>query len=87
MSIEIHIRVRDSDWDIEHELAELIADKVEHIIPNNVDIPILVVPVEDPEHEMTPLIKETEGYGTFHDLSEAESKIRGLNIRHTKNHV
>lgn len=47
----------------------------------------IVIPVEDPEHEMPPLIKETEGYGTFHDLSEAESKVRGLNIRYTENHV
>lgn len=87
MSIEIHIRVRDSDWDIEHELAELIAEKIEHIIPNNVNISILIIPVEDPQHEMPPLIKETKGYGTFHDLSEVESKIRGLNIRYTENRV
>ncbi len=38
MSIEIHIRVRDSDWDLEHELAELIAEKIEGIIPNSVDL-------------------------------------------------
>ncbi len=87
MSIEIHIRVRDSDWHIEHELAELIAEKIESIIPNSVNISTFIIPVEDPEHEMPPLIKETEGYGTFHDLSKAESKIRRLKIRYTKNHV
>lgn len=83
MSIEIHIRVRDSDWDLEHELAELIAEKIESIIPNNVNISPFVIPVEDPEREMPPLIKETEGYGTFHDLAKAESKIQGLTIRYT----
>ena len=33
MSIEIHIRVRDSDWNIEHGLAELIAEKIQKIVP------------------------------------------------------
>ena len=84
MSIEIHIRVRDSDWDLEHELAELIAEKIENIIPNSVNISTFVIPVEDPGNEMPPLIKETEGHGAFHDLSKAESKIRSLNIN-TKN--
>ncbi len=87
MSIEIHIRVRDSDWDLEHELAELIAEKIENIIPNTVNISTFIIPVEDPEHEMPPLIKETEGYGAFHDLSKAESKIRRLEIKYTKNRV
>jgi len=82
MSIEIHIRVRDSDWDLEHELAELIAEKIESIIPNNVNISTFVIPVEDPEHEMPSL--ETMGYGTFYDVSKAESKIQSLTIRHTK---
>lgn len=58
MSIEIHIRVRDSDWDLEHELAESIAERIKGIIPDNVNISTLVIPVEDPEHEMPPLIKE-----------------------------
>jgi hypothetical protein len=80
MSIEIHIRVRESEWDIEHELAELIADKIENIIPNTVNISTFVIPVEDPAHEMSPLLKETEGHGTFNDLSKAESKIRELKI-------
>lgn len=87
MSIEIHIRVRESDWDLEHELAELIAEKIENIIPNSVNISTFIIPVEDPQHEMPPLIKETEGYGTFYDLSEAESKIRTLKIKHTENHT
>lgn len=52
MAIQIHIRVRESDWDLEHELAELIAEKIESIIPNSVNIPIFVIPVEDPENEM-----------------------------------
>lgn len=82
MSIEIHIRVRDSDWDIEHELAELIAEKIESIIPNSVNISTFIIPVEDPQHEMPPLIKETEGYGTFHDVSKAKSKIQTLKIRY-----
>jgi hypothetical protein len=82
MSIEIHIRVRESDWDLEHELAELIAEKIESIIPNSVNISTFVIPVEDPGNEMPPLIKETEGHGTFHDLSKAESKVRELKIRH-----
>lgn len=82
MSIEIHVRVRESDWDLEHELAELIADKIESIIPNSVNISILVVPVEDPEREMSPLIKETEGHGIFHDVSKAESKVMRLKVNY-----
>jgi len=85
MSIEIHIRVRESDWDLEHELAELIADKIENMIPNSVNISIFVIPVEDPAHEMPSLIKEPEGYGTFHDVSKAESKIRDIKIKYTEN--
>ena len=62
MAIEIHIRVRDTDWDSENELAYLIADKIQtSIIDNvnipNVNIPVLVLPVEDKENEMEPLIK------------------------------
>ena len=83
MSIEIHIRVRESDWDLEHELAELIAEKIENIIPNSVNISTFVIPVEDPGREMPPLIKGTEGQGMFHDLSKAETKVREVKIRHT----
>ena len=57
MAIEIHIRVRDSDWNTENELAYAIADKIQTLITDNVNIPVLVIPVEDPEHEMEPLIK------------------------------
>ena len=57
MAIEIHIRVRDYDWDSEHELAYTIADKIQTFITNDVSIPVLVIPVEDPENEMKPLIK------------------------------
>ena len=57
MAIEIHIRVRDYDWESEHELAYTIADKIQTLITNNVNIPILVIPVEDPENEMVPLTK------------------------------
>lgn len=57
MAIEIHIRVRESDWDSEHEFAELIADKIKTLITEDVNIPILVIPVEDPENEMAPLMK------------------------------
>ena len=62
MAIEIHIRVRDTDWDSENELAYLIADKIQTSIIDNVDIPnvnipVLVIPVEDPENEMEPLVK------------------------------
>lgn len=56
MVIQIHIRVRDYDWDSEHELAYMIADKIQTII-TNVNIPVLVIPVEDPENEMVPIIK------------------------------
>lgn len=57
MAIEIHIRVRDRDWNMENELAYAIADKIQTIITENVNIPVLVIPVEDPENEMTPLTK------------------------------
>jgi hypothetical protein len=57
MAIQIHIRVRDSDWDNEHEFAELIADQIQTLITENINIPILVLPVEDPENEMEPLTK------------------------------
>jgi len=57
MAIEIHIRVRDSDWNIEHEFADAIADKIQTIITKDVNIPVLVIPVEDPENEMVPLFK------------------------------
>ena len=62
MAIEIHIRVREADWDSENELAYLIADKIQtSIIDNinipNVNIPILVLPVEDKGNEMKPLVK------------------------------
>ena len=57
MAIEIHIRVRDSDWNMENGLAYQIADQIETLIPENVNIPILVLPVEDPANEMTPLTK------------------------------
>lgn len=57
MAIEIHIRVREYDWDSEHEFAELIADKIGALISEDVNIPILVIPVEDPANEMEPLIR------------------------------
>ena len=57
MAIEIHIRVRDYDWNSENELAYAIADKIQTLITDNVNIPVLVIPVEDPENEMEPLIK------------------------------
>ncbi len=57
MAIQIHVRVRDSDWDSEHELAELIADKIEALIPIGINIPVLVIPVEDRGNEMEPLTK------------------------------
>ena len=57
MAIQIHIRVRDYDWDSEHELAETIADQIKTFITEKLNIPILVIPVEDPENEMEPLIK------------------------------
>lgn len=58
MAIEIHIRVRYSDWDSEHELAQTIADEINTFtLKNNVNIPVLIIPVEDPENEMVPLIK------------------------------
>lgn len=81
MSIEIHVRVRESDWDLERELAELIAEKIENIIPYDVNISTFVIPVEDPGHEMLPLIKGIERFGVSHDLSRVESKIRNLEIK------
>lgn len=57
MAIEIHIRVRESDWETESEIANLIADQIETLVTENFNIPILVIPVEDPEREMVPLIK------------------------------
>jgi hypothetical protein len=35
---------------------------------------------------MVSLIKETIGYGTFFDVTEAESKIRETKIMHHKPH-
>ena len=57
MAIEIHIRVRDRDWNMENEFAYAIADKIQTIITEDVNIPVLVIPVEDPENEMVPLVK------------------------------
>lgn len=57
MAIEIHIRVRDRDWNMENELAYALADKIQTIITEDVNIPVLVIPVEDPENEMVPLTK------------------------------
>jgi len=57
MAIQIHIRVRDYDWDSEQKLAYLIADQIKTFVTENFNIPILVLPVEDPENEMTPLTK------------------------------
>lgn len=48
---------KESDWDSEHEFAELIADKVQASIPYGINIPVLVIPVEDKENEMEPLTK------------------------------
>ena len=53
MAIEIHIRVRDRDWDSEHELAQTIADEIDtFMLKNKIGIPVLIIPVEDPENEM-----------------------------------
>lgn len=57
MAIEIHIRVRESDWEAESEIANIIADQIKTFVTGNFNIPILVIPVEDPEREMVPLIK------------------------------
>jgi hypothetical protein len=62
MAIQIHIRVKETDWESENELAYLIADGIQAFITENVDIPnvnipILVLPVEDKGNEMEPLIK------------------------------
>ncbi len=62
MAIQIHIRVKETDWESENELAYLIADGIQAFIKANVDIPnvnipILVLPVEDKGNEMEPLIK------------------------------
>lgn len=57
MAIEIHIRVRDKDWEDESELANTIASQIKTFITENFNIPILVIPVEDPENEMEPLLK------------------------------
>lgn len=57
MAIEIHIRVRDRDWNMENGLAYQIAGEIETLITENVNIPVLVIPVEDPENEMVPLTK------------------------------
>ncbi len=56
MAIEIYIRVRDSDWNTENELAYALADKIQTLIADDVNIPVLVIPVEDPENEMEPLM-------------------------------
>ncbi len=57
MAIEIHIRVRESDWDSEYKLAQTLANKIENLIPGQVNIPILILPVEDSENEMEKLFK------------------------------
>lgn len=57
MAIEIHVRVRDTDWNMENDLAYAIADKIKTLLTEDVNIPILVLPVEDPENEMVPLSK------------------------------
>ncbi len=58
MAIEIHIRVRYSEWDSEHELAQTIADEIDTFtLKHKVNVPVLIIPVEDPENEMKPLIK------------------------------
>ena len=57
MAIEIYIRVRDRDWNIENEFAYVLADKIQTFIAKDVNIPVLVIPVEDPENEMVPLTK------------------------------
>lgn len=69
MAIQIHIRVKESDWDSEHELAELIAEVIntytsEHMI----NVPVLVLPVEDPENEMEDLKVD------FYEEKDDESK-------------
>lgn len=57
MAIEIHVRVRDRYWNMESDLAYQIADQIETLLTEDVNIPILVLPVEDPENEMVPLTK------------------------------
>ena len=55
MAIEIHIRVKESDWNSEHQMADYIAGRLAEIIPPDTNIPILVLPVDDPEDEMEDL--------------------------------
>lgn len=64
MAIEIHIRVRDTDWDRDSIVAYLIAEEINNIVAEKseslemeLNIPVLVLPVEDPENEMEPLIR------------------------------
>ncbi len=62
MAIQIHIRVKENDWESENGLAYLIADGIQAFIKENVgipnvNIPVLVLPVEDKGNEMEPLIK------------------------------
>ena len=57
MSIEVHIRVKESDWKSESDLAFFIAHEIENSIPKNINIQILVFPVEDKENKMQLLHK------------------------------
>lgn len=53
MAIEIHIRVKETDWDQEYELAQLIADEIDTFtVKHRINVPTLIIPVEDPENEM-----------------------------------
>ncbi len=60
MAIQIHIRIKDSDWDQEHEIAEQLADDINNLIPSELNIPVLVLPVEDQADEMEDLFKKKE---------------------------
>ena len=45
MAIQIQIRVRESDWESEHELAEKLSEEIDKIISKHfINIPIFVVP-------------------------------------------
>ncbi len=64
MAIQIHIRVRDTDWESDSIVASLLAEEINYIIEEKseslemkLNIPVLVFPVEDPENEMEPLVK------------------------------
>lgn len=59
MAIQIHIRVKDTDWEQEQELAQMIADEIDTFTSkHHINVPVLIIPVEDPENEMETLLKD-----------------------------